>query len=262
MVERYRRGKGKKPLLGSHQKCWLWGRNVVLETLRAGIWPIHELYVAEAPGSATDEEAHRRAAESGIPVVVEPAESLRRRCHSSEHQGILARMAPFPYADAEQINSPDAESRLVLICDSIQDPYNFGALIRTADAMAVDGILIANSNQVGVTSHVARTSAGAVNHVPIARVDCLITQAQQFRRLGFHVVAASEKSGTPLFECDFLNPTVIVVGNEGTGIRSELIEACDEAVMIPQAGSVSSLNAAISVSILLYEVQRQRMTAT
>ena len=173
MVERYRRGRGKTTLLGSHQKCWLWGRNVVLETLRGGRWPVLELYCSDHLPPEELDVVHALAEQNATSVRVEPGTSLRKRCHSAEHQGYLAKMADFPYTDPLALLDQlieNEKSPLLVICDAIQDPFNLGALIRSAEVFGVDGIFIGTTHQVGVTSLVARSSAGAVNHVPIARV--------------------------------------------------------------------------------------------
>ncbi len=258
MVERYRRGKGKKKLLGSHQRCWIWGRNAVLETLRAGRWLIHELQLADRLPPEELESARELAQRSEIPVLIESAAAITRRCRSAEHQGYLAKMPPYPYEDAERLLRQRPSRPLYAILDSIQDPYNFGAIIRSADGLDVDGIFVGQTRQVEVTSLVARSSAGAVNHVSIAKVADLVELVETLRGLSIQVVAASEKGGGKLCECDFHQPTALIIGNEGTGITGELLCRCDQRVSIPQFGHVAALNAAVSAGILFYEVCRQR----
>lgn len=258
MVERYRRGKGKQPLLGSHQRCWIWGRNAVLETLRAGRWPMYELFLADRLGQDTLQELRRLAEAHGVPVRVETADDLRRRCHSGEHQGYLARMPPFPYDDAEQLLANRPVCPLYVVLDGLQDPFNFGAILRSADILGVHAAFIGRAGQVGVTSLVARTSAGAINYVPIARMDDLAELLRRLRKLQIAPVAATERGTTPLDRHDFRTPTALVIGNEGCGIREELLRECTAHVRIPQAGHVSALNAAVAAGILFYEVARQR----
>lgn len=258
MVERYRRGKGKKKLLGSHQRCWIWGRNVVLETLRAGKWRPHEVLLADHLPPERREAAENLARHADVPYSIEPAETLQKKCRSSEHQGYLAKMPPFPYDDADSVLDKRPDEPLYAVLDSVQDPYNFGAMLRSAEVLGVDAIFLASREQVGVTSLVARTSAGAVNHVPLVRVDDLTVLVRELRHLGIAVVAASEKAGTELWQRDFRGPSALIVGNEGAGIREELLELCDQRVRIPQSGRVGSLNAAVTAGILFYEVHRQR----
>lgn len=256
-MERYRRSKGKKALLGSHQKCWIWGRNLVLETLSAGRWPIAELYLADDLPAEEGRRARSLAAGAGVPFAVESPAALTRRCHASEHQGYLARMYEFPYADVEPLLTA-AKNALFAIADGIQDPYNFGAIIRSAEVFGVHAVWIGEKGQVPVTSMVARSSAGAVNRVPIARVPNLAGLADRLRAAGVRVVGASEKSDRPLFEFDFTGPVAIVVGNEGRGIRMDLAARCDAILQIPQHGFIGSLNAAAAASVFFYEASRQR----
>ncbi len=261
MVERYRRGSGKSSLLGSHQKCWLWGRNVVLETLRGGRWPVLELYCSDQLLPDELEAVHVLAEQNATSVHVEPGASLRKRCHSAEHQGYLAKMPDFPYTDPlallDKLTKRE-KTPLLVICDAIQDPFNFGALIRSAEVFGVDGIFIAVKHQVGVTSLVARSSAGAVSHVPIARADNLEDIIDAIKSRGIQVLGTSNASGIPVFECNLKKPIAMIVGNEGAGIRDALRDNSDGLILIPQHGRVASLNVAVSAGILFYEARRQR----
>ena len=258
MVERYRRGRGKHRLLGNHQKCWIWGRHAVLETLRAGRWPIIELLVSDHLERSNLEELDQLAVRQDLQMTVVAHEELRSRCKSSEHQGMIAKMTEFPYANSDELLAARGNSPLFLVLDSIQDPYNFGAIIRTADGLGVDSIFIAEQSQVSVTSLVARTSAGAVNHVPIARVPSIEALVHELGRLGVQTVAAHPNAESACFKASFVGPLAIIVGNEATGIRAEVCAASRQLVSIPQQGHVQSLNAAVSASILLYEATRQR----
>ncbi len=258
MVERYRRGKGKKRLLGSHQKCWIWGRNVVLETLRAGRWSIIELHLSDRLSISDLAYARSLAKTSETKVIVEPPENLRRLCHSAEHQGYLAKMPPFPYADAQQVLAQRSGQPLYVLLDSLQDPHNFGAVVRCTDGMGVDGVFVSMHGQAPVTSLVARTSAGSVNHVPIARVDDLLALAAQLKESGVQVVGTNPESSLPPDRCDLTLPTAIVIGSEGKGAQRSLLDMCDVEVGIRLFGHVASLNAVVSAGILLYEARRQR----
>lgn len=261
MVERYRRGTQKASLLGSHQKCWLWGRNVVLETLRGGRWPVLELYCSDQLPPKELDVVHALATQNATSVRLESSTSLRKRCHSAEHQGYLAKMPDFPYADPLSLLdrlSAKKKTPLLVICDAIQDPFNFGALIRSAEAFGVDGVIIGTTHQVSVTSLVARSSAGAVNHVPIARAEDLEDILGTIKDRGIQVLGTSDTSGMLVFECDLTKPTAMIIGNEGIGVRDALRDRSDHLIRIPQHGEVSSLNAAVSAGILFYEARRQR----
>ena len=260
-MERYRRGRGKKAILGSHQKCWLWGRNLVLETLSAGRWTILELALSADLTEAAREPCTRLAQQAGVPVQVLPDSELTRRCRSQEHQGYLAKMVEFPYADAAGVLDAIALTPLLGIADGMQDPYNFGAIIRSAEVFGVHALFIGEKGQVGVTSMVARSSAGAVNRIPIARTPDLVELAGNLKARGVRVVAATEKARLPLSAFDFRGAVAIVIGNEGRGISDPLLRACDETLRIPQVGAIGSLNAAVAASIFFYEARRQRDTA-
>ena len=140
----------------------------------------------------------------------------------------------------------------------MQDPFNFGAVIRSAEVFGVDGIVIGATHQVGVTSLVARSSAGAVNHVPIARAEDLGAILSEVKGCGIQVLGTHDTSGIPVFECDLTQPTAMIIGNEGTGMRNSLRDCCDALIHVPQHGKVSSLNAAVSAGVLFYEARRQR----
>lgn len=260
MVEQSRRkGRGKhQPLLGSHQRCWLWGRHVVLETLKARKWPIYELHFARELPEEEYQLASQLAEERGVVYKIAPSDELAKLCKSQEHQGYLAKMPPYPYDDLNSFEKRWPKNPLLLVLDGIQDPYNFGAILRSADVLGVDAVLIGAQNQVRVTSQVARSSAGAVNHLPILRVSDLPDVLKLWKERGIKVYGASEKSTMPLYQMDFTRPTALIIGNEGAGIRAGLLAMCDQRITIPQFGHVESLNAAVSAGILLYEVSRQR----
>ncbi len=258
MVERYQRRKGKASLLGSHQKCWLWGRHVVLETLRAARWPVLELHLADRLDDSDLAEATRLAREREIPLQIASTDRLAQLCHSREHQGFLAKMSAFPYDRVEDLLAAAKPRPLFGILDGLQDPHNFGAVIRSAHVLGVDALFVPSREQVEVTALVARSSAGAVNHLHIAQADDLLCLAEQLRSAGIRLIGTSQRAPQSIFACDLASAIAIVIGNEGSGIRPELLDACDELVTIPQFGTIESLNAAVSAGILFYEAQRQR----
>lgn len=261
MVERSGRGKGKRKLLGNHQRCWLWGRNLVRETLLAGRWPILELHLADDLPANQIVGAQRAAEAQGAKVMVASRDALQRLAHTAEHQGYVAKMAPYPLQLAEKVLAGAPEDPLFLILDGIQDPYNFGAMLRSAAAFGVDGVFIASRGQVPVTSLVARSSAGAVNRVAIAEIDDLAALARLLTSRGIQIVGASEKASRAVTACDFRGPTALVLGNEGTGIGENLRACCDVLARIELSADVDSLNAAAAAAVFLYEVQRQRVPA-
>lgn len=256
MVERSRRGKGK--LLGSHQKCWIWGRHVVVETLRAGTWPPLELHLSTALDRRERNEAADRATLLGTTVTFESPQRLRALCKSGEHQGYVAKMPEYPYATlAGALKPPGDAPPLVAVLDGIQDPYNLGAIVRSADVFGVDAVVLGETNQVGVTSLVARCSAGAVNHVPVARGD-LLEFAGRLRERSVPLIGLDRAADATICECDLKRPVALAVGNEHAGLSPALRERCDALARIPQQGRIGSLNAAVAAGIAFYEAARQR----
>jgi 23S rRNA (guanosine2251-2'-O)-methyltransferase len=257
-MERRNRGKGKKRLLGSHQKCWIWGRNSVVETLTAGRWEILDLYLSRLLNPEQLAQAQVLAAQQRLtPVLAEPDE-LTQLCHSSEHQGYLARMTEFPYAGEAAVMAAVPAAPFCVILDGIQDPYNFGAIIRSAEIFGANAIFIGETGQVGVTSMVVRSSAGAVNRLPIVRVPDLGALVGRLKDKAIQVVAASEKATCTIMDFNFRQGTAIVIGNEGIGPGLELMKSCSAVVKIPQSGHIGSLNAAVAAGIFFYEIRRQR----
>ena len=258
MVERYRRRKGNSQLLGNHQKCWLWGRHVVTETLRAARWPVLELHLSDRLPDEDLAFAEAWSQSCDASLTVSPFERLTQLCHSREHQGFLAKMAEFPYEQVADVLNLMKPQPLLALLDGLQDPHNFGAVIRSAHVLGVDALFVPTREQVDVTVQVARSSAGAVNHLRIAQADDLVTLVAQLQSRGVRVIGTSQNAPQRLFDCDLSSGVAIVIGNEGAGIRDELLAVCDELVTIPQFGAVESLNAAVSAGILFYEAQRQR----
>ncbi len=228
------------------------------ETLEANRWPIHEIHLADR--LSDDEIAGIRSAaqRQQIPVSVESASRLTQLSHTEDHQGFLAKMGPFPYVPVQDALQASEENAIFLILDSIQDSHNFGAVIRSAEVFGVDAVVIGERRQAAVNSLVARSSAGAVNRVPILRIADVAAFIQQLRERGTAVYGASEKGPQPIFDCDLNGSVALVIGNEGTGITPEVQAACHGLLCIPQKGRIGSLNAAVAAGIVLYEVRRQR----
>jgi len=257
MVERYRR-KGRQKLLGNHQKCWIWGKNSVLETLRAQKWhPYEVLCNSELPSDIQD-EIFQKAKMINIPVIPMTADEIEKKCHTREHQGLAAKMPPFPYSSPDSlINQNDPEKVFLLVLDSIQDSHNLGAMIRTAEVLGCTGIVIGKKNQVGVTSQVVRSSAGAVNHLPIIQVENLELFLTGLKQENYSVIAASEKAEQRLEQFRFSKKTALIIGNEGNGITPDLLKVAESHLSIAQTGKINSLNAAISASLFIYEYHKQ-----
>lgn len=271
------RRRSNSGLAGNHQRSWLWGRHAVLETLKAGRWPIVELFVDSKQAEPELAEVERLAGPLDIRVELTDADRLTQLSQSYEHQGFLARMGEFPCENPEslmlaarkatQLTASDSAASdssllppLFVVCDRIQDAHNFGAILRSCDAMKLDGIVIGERYQSSITPHVARSSAGAVNHQRIFRVPLLTEAVAMLKHAEYQIIAASEKSATTLWEADLARPTVVLIGSETSGIAPELLSLCDTHVAIPMLGGVNSLNAAVAAGIVLYECRRQQMS--
>lgn len=255
------RPRGRE-LMGSHQRCWLWGRNVVLDTLRAGLWKPHEILHLPDLAPAVLDEVRRLAEASRIPLHATAEKPLRDLIRAEDHQGLAARMPPYPYRDGRDVLDGLPRNPFVLLLDGIQDPFNFGAILRSAEVLGVDAVFVGLARQTDVTAQVVRSSAGAVNHLALARVEFLSGLAEELKSRGVRLWAASEKGSSPPSGADLSGPTAVVIGNEGTGVSAELLERCDGLMAIPQTGRTNSLNAAVAAGILCYEVQRQRAASS
>ncbi len=255
MVGRNRRRTGGA---GSHQRCWLWGRHAVLEALRAGRWLPEELWHSDDVEPDVLLEVRSRAETAGIELNAVETGRLTQLVGTLEHQGLAGRMPEFRYDSLSSVTSTAADPRPWLVLDRIHDPHNFGAILRSVDVLGGAGVIVAVTGQAEVTPHVARSSAGAVQHVPIVRVDDL---AAALRSLGRRIVVAAGDADTRLDQVDFRIPALIVLGNEGTGVSSELTAMADVRVAIPQHGKIDSLNVGVAAGVILYEAQRQRIAA-
>ena len=277
MVEQTRTKTKKSTFSGNHQRSWLWGHHAVCETLLAGKWPVIEIFASPEAFEQSSELLLAKRKE-GIPVEIIATSRLEQLSRSTEHQGVVVRLGPFPYqtveafgkilsqAVAAHANDTSSESGLaalqplVVICDRIQDTFNFGAILRCCDGANVVGVVVGDRCQAEVTPHVARSSSGAVNHIPIIKVADLVASTAFVKELGLQVVAADANSQTSVWNSQLSCPTALVIGSEATGIQPQLLEICDQRLRIPMQGQVQSLNAAVATGILLYEIRRQQLS--
>ena len=254
----------KTPLAASHQKSWLWGRHALLETLTAARWPVLELYAdRNLPGGDLD-ELRRLIDRQRLELKLVTAARLSELSKAKDHQGFLARMGAFPYLSLENlgpflsdIQKAASVAPLFVICDRIQDAHNFGAILRSCDAVNAAGVIIGERSQVVVTPHVARSSAGAANYQTIFRVTELAAAIDVLKAGGVRVVAATEKATESLWTSDLRSPLGLLIGTESTGISPNLLRQCDLQISIPMMGRGTSLNAAVAAGILLFESRRQ-----
>lgn len=245
---------------------WLYGRNPVRECLRAGRRAQRKLVLAEGVRSnALVEEVITLARERACSVETRPRDELSHLIGSDEHQGIILEVGPYPYVDLEEI-AQAAQSRgdsaLVLLLDRLQDPQNAGTLLRTAEAMGVQGVILPKRRAVAITPAVAKTSAGASEYLWIARETNLVRTIDSLKEAGLWVYGLEDDPRAVLYtEIDWDRPLGIVVGSEGSGLRRLIREHCDGLARLPMRGQIESLNAAVAGSIVLYEVWHGRQQA-
>lgn len=239
----------------------IWGRNAVFEALH-GQRKVFKVYIASnlAP-SDTVRGIAEAARDRGASVQTVSKGELDRLAGSPEHQGVVARVAEYPYSDVEDIllqAKERGQSPFLLILDALQDPQNFGSLLRSAEAVGVSGVIIPKRRAVEVTPAVVKASAGAVEHLPVAMVTNLVQTIDWLKKQGVWVVGVDVTGPQEYDRADLTGPVAVVVGGEGAGIGRLVRESCDFLVKLPMRGKVSSLNAAVAGSIVLYEVWRQR----
>lgn len=241
----------------------VYGRNSVGELLKANK-PINKV-LFQSEGTGTNfRELVEAVRERKIPFQFVEKSALDRLTAHAKHQGVMAYVAPREYATVEDILDlarSKGEDPFILVLDEVEDPHNLGALIRTVDAVGAHGVIIPKRRSVGLTGTVAKTSAGAVEHVLVARETNLVQTLKELKEAGCWV-AGAETGGTEAFATDLTGPRVLVIGSEGKGISRLVREACDEIVSLPMKGRINSLNASVAGSILLYEVLRQRSAKT
>jgi 23S rRNA (guanosine2251-2'-O)-methyltransferase len=239
------------------------GRHPILEALRAGR-RLNRLMVAEGAHGAAPSEILRLAAERSVTVQRVPRERLDAL--SDHHQGVVADAAPYVYAEfSDVLDALERADReyppLVLAVDALQDPQNFGNLLRTALAIGVEAVILPERRSVGVTPAVGRASAGAIEHLRIARVVNLTQTLNDLKQAGLWVVGLDAEAPESYLNVDLAGPLVVVVGSEGAGLGRLVAETCDTTVRLPMVGPLDSLNAAVAGSVVLYEALRQRRLA-
>lgn len=256
--QRRRKQRSGKAVMGNHQRAWLRGFNAVTETLQAGRWLPEELVLSEQLSHDARDTLDGIAQVLSLDYRYESHERLTELCHARDHQGVIARMPPFPYFDVDWVLENASPPELFLILDRLQDPFNFGAVCRSAGVFGVDGLFVAQAGQAEVNGQVVRSSAGAVNRIKLAQTESLSETVRQLKASGIQTVATSPHAERRIDQLDGTVPLAVMIGNEGEGVGDELLQLCDELVTIPQATGFESLNAAVSTGIVLYEVHRQR----
>ena len=237
------------------------GRNAVIEALRAGT-AIDKIYLQKGETDKTLGHIASKARAAGAVVVEADRRKLDAMSRTHAHQGVIALSAVREYASVEDIlqaAEAKGEAPLLVVCDELSDPHNLGAVIRTAECAGAHGVIIPKRRSAGLTAVVAKTSAGAVAHVPVARVPNLPALLDDLKKRGIWVFGTAADGPTALYDADLKGPAAIVIGSEGSGMGRLVAERCDFLVSIPMRGKLNSLNASAAAAILLYEAVRQRL---
>ena len=236
------------------------GRNALTEALKSGR-TIDKVFVAAGDTDKALARLSAMAKEAGAVVVATDRRKLDQMSPTGAHQGIMAQVAAHEYATVEQILQRAAdrgEAPLIVLCDELTDPHNLGAILRTAECAGAHGVIIPKRRSVGLTAVVSKTSAGAVEYMPVARVSNMVNTIKELKKQGVWVYGTAAEGSAPLYRTDLTGPAAIVIGNEGQGMSRLVAESCDVLVSIPMKGQISSLNASAAAAILLYEAVRQR----
>jgi 23S rRNA (guanosine2251-2'-O)-methyltransferase len=239
----------------------IFGVNPVLEALRAHPDNVERIILAEGAKQQALNEIILRASKARIRIEHVAREKLNTLAEGGVHQGVVADVADFKYTDLEDLlaERKDGDKQLLVMLDGIQDPHNLGALIRSAYAMGANGVVIPQDRAVGVTAVAAKASAGAVEHMPVARVVNMARAVDAAKEAGLWTAAAVIDGDKNPWDLDLVGASAIVIGSEGTGVRPGVVKACDFKVRIPMLGQLGSLNASAAGATLLYEAMRQRL---
>ena len=235
------------------------GRNAVIEAFRAGR-TIDKLFVLENCQDGPIKSILREASKQDVIVQKVSRERLDQMSQTHNHQGVIAFAAAYDYATVEDILKAARdknEQPFIFMLDGIEDPHNLGAIIRTANLAGAHGVIIPKRRAVGLTSTVAKTSAGALNYTPVAKVTNLTATMEELKKEGLWFVCA-DMGGDTMYNCNLKGPIGLVIGNEGEGVSRLVREHCDIIASIPMKGDIDSLNASVAAGVLAYEIVRQR----
>ena len=238
------------------------GRNAVLEAFRAGK-TIDKLFVLDGCQDGPVKSILREAKKTDTIINFVDKERLDRLANSGHHQGVVAQAAAYEYAEVEDILNAakeKGEAPFIFILDEIEDPHNLGAIIRTANLCGAHGVIIPKRSAVGLTATVAKTSAGAINYTPVAKVTNIAKTIEELKKEGMWFVCA-DMDGQTMYDLNLTGPIGLVIGNEGAGVSRLVKEKCDFTASIPMKGDIGSLNASVAAGVLAYEIVRQRLKA-
>ena len=244
-----------------YEELTIEGRNAVLEAFRAGK-PIDKLFVLDGCQDGPVRSITREARKHDTIINYVAKERLDQISETGKHQGVIAYAAAYEYAEVEEILALAKEKEeppFIIILDNIEDPHNLGAIIRTANIVGAHGVIIPKRRAAGLTATVAKTSAGALNYTPVAKVTNLSQTIEELKEKGFWFVCA-DMGGELMYKVNLKGPIGLVIGSEGEGVSRLVKEKCDFTASIPMKGDIDSLNASVATGVLAYEILRQRMS--
>lgn len=243
-----------------YEEMTIEGRNAVMEAFRSGK-TIDRVYVLKGCQDGPINSILREARKHDTLVNFVAKERLDQMSETGKHQGVIASAAAYAYAEVEdmlKLAEEKGEPPFLFLLDDIEDPHNLGAIIRTANLAGAHGVIIPKRRAVGLTATVARTSAGALNYTPVAKVTNLSATIEELKEKGLWFVCA-DMGGTTMYDLNLTGPIGLVIGNEGDGVSRLVKEKCDFVVSIPMKGEIDSLNASVAAGVLAYEIVRQRL---
>lgn len=243
-----------------YQELTIEGRNAVLEAFRSGR-PVDKLFVQDGCKDGPVQTITREARKHDTVIQYVAKERLDQMSETGRHQGVIAYVAAYEYADVEDIlklAQEKGEPPFIFLLDGIEDPHNLGAIIRTANLAGAHGVIIPKHRAAGLTATVAKTSAGALNYTPVARVTNLVSTMEDLKKRGLWFVCA-DMGGETMYRLNLTGPIGLVIGNEGSGVGRLVRESCDMIASIPMKGDIDSLNASVAAGVLAYEIVRQRL---
>lgn len=257
MEDHYQEKKKNQTLL---PEGMIEGRNALSEALRAGR-AIDKVYVANGDTNKSLNHLISQAKQAGAVIVRTERAKLDQMSPTGAHQGVICSVAAHSYSTIDEIFAcaeARGENPLIVVCDELSDPHNLGAIIRSAECAGAHGIIIPKRRSVGLTAVVSKTSAGALEYLPVARVSNIVQAIRELKARGVWVLGTTAEGSTNLYDADLKGPAAIIIGNEGEGMSRLVTESCDYLISIPMRGHISSLNASAAAAILLYEAVRQR----
>ena len=236
------------------------GRNAVLEAFRSGKC-VDKLFILDGCQDGPVRTIAREARKTDTIINYVTRERLDQLSETRSHQGVIAQVAAYEYSTVDEILSKaeeKGEAPFLILLDNVEDPHNLGAIIRTANLAGAHGVIIPKRRAVGLTSTVAKTSAGAINYTPVAKVTNIVRTIEELKEKGIWFVCA-DMGGETMYDLDLTGPMGLVIGNEGEGVSRLVREACDFTASIPMKGDIDSLNASVAAGVLAYEIVRQRL---